>query len=400
MQISIRERFRSATKAWNRHLITLACSVFVVRLGQGLFGGASTNFLVDVVGLSGKRVLWLAGIREIPGLALIVIAALIMHWPLSRRAAAALLVMGAGYGLYATVHSYSALIAMALVGSLGFHIWMPLQSALGLALTKKEHSGRALGALSSMGSLASIVGMGVTALLATTLPLRWFYVLGGIAIAVGGVLVSRIPTNVGESKRTEPRIILKWRYWLYYVLIFFEGSRMQVFGTFGTLVLVQDYGLGARHISLLLVVSGIVNFILAPRMGQLLDVVGERIMLSASYVALALCFVGYATVHNVWFLACTLVAINLLVTLRIGLSTYVNRMAPPEELTPTLSAGVSINHITSVSMSLVAGTLLSIVGYEWLCWGAAGVIVLSVPFALGIRAATPAQLKPQPGTTG
>ena len=45
---------------------------------------------------------------------------------------------------------------------------------------------------------------------------------------------------------------LKWRYWLYYVLIFFEGSRMQVFGTFGTLILVQNYGLDARAISLLL----------------------------------------------------------------------------------------------------------------------------------------------------
>ena len=67
-----------------------------------------------------------------------------------------------------------------------------------------------------------------------------------------------------------------------------------------------------------------------------------------------------------------LIGINLLVTLSIGLSTYVNRIAPREELTPTLSAGVSINHITSVGMSLVAGTLLTIVGYQALCWGAAG----------------------------
>jgi len=111
-------------------------------------------------------------------------------------------------------------------------------------------------------------------------------------------------------------------------------------------------------------------------------------------VALALCFVGYATVHNVWFLSLMLIGINLLVTLRIGLSTYVNRMAPAEELAPTLAAGVSVNHVTSVSMSLVAGTLLSIVGYEWLCWGAAAVIMLSVPFALAIRVVVPAPSEP------
>jgi predicted MFS family arabinose efflux permease len=365
-------------------------------LGQGLFGGASTNFFVDVLKLSGKQVLWLAGIREIPGLALMGIAAMIMHWPLSRRSAYSLILMGIGYGLYAAVHSYTALIAAALVGSLGFHNWMPLQSSLGLALTDKGESGRVLGFLSSMGSLASIVGMGLTALLATTLPLRAFYVLGGAVIALGGLLVLRIPKDVGEREASQPRMILKKRYWLYYVLIFFEGSRMQVFGAFGTLILVQNYGLNARQISLLLVVSGLVSFLLAPRLGRLLDVLGERITLSVSYVLLALCFVGYATVHNAWFLSAMLVGINLLVTLRIGLSTYVHRIAPPEELTPTLSAGVSINHITSVSMSLVAGTLLSIVGYEWLCWGAAAVIMLSVPFALAIKVVAPPALEAQP----
>jgi predicted MFS family arabinose efflux permease len=393
---SIGERLNKAKITWSRDLIILAVTVFLSRLGQGLFGGAATNFQVDVLGLSGKQVLWLAGIREIPGLALMVIAALIMHVSLSRRAAYSLLVMGVGYGLYAAVHSYAALIAAALVGSLGFHNWMPLQSSLGLALSRKEHSGRILGTLSAMGSLASIVGMGGTALLATTLPLRAFYILGGIAICVGGLLVLRIPKNVGQRTAAQPRVILKGRYWLYYVLIFFEGSRMQVFGAFGTLILVQNYGLGARQISLLLVASGVVNFLLAPRMGHLIDRWGERWTLSTSYVALALCFVGYATVHNVWFLAGMLVCINLLVTLRIGLSTYVNRIAPAEELTPTLSAGVSINHITSVSMSLLAGSLLEIVGYQALCWGAAVLIMASVPFALAIKVVAPPAVSVQP----
>jgi predicted MFS family arabinose efflux permease len=400
MTVSIRDRLKAASAMWSRYLVLLALSVFFAQLGQGLLSGASTNFFVDTLGLSGKQVLWLAGIREIPGLALMFIAALIMHWPLSRRAAASILLMGLGYGLYATVHSYSALLVVAVVASLGFHNWLPLQSTLGLALTDKQYAGRILGALSSVGSLALIVGMGLTALLATTLPLGQFYVLGGIVIAIGGLLVSRIPKSVGDREEGQPRILVKRRYWLYYVLVFFEGSRRQVFTAFGTLILVQHYGLDARAISLLLVASGIINLIFSPRLGELLDVVGERITLSVSYVALALCFVGYATVHNAWFLGGMLIGINLLVTLRIGLSTYVRRIAPPEELAPTLAVGVSVNHITSVSMSLVAGTLLDLVGYEWLCWGAAAVIMLSVPFALAIKVDTPPLAEPQPGANG
>jgi predicted MFS family arabinose efflux permease len=103
------------------------------------------------------------------------------------------------------------------------------------------------------------------------------------------------------------------------------------------------------------------------------------------YLLLALGFVGYATLRNPWLLGGTLVFINMLLLCSMGLSTYVNRIAPREELTPTLSAGVSVNHITSVSMSFVAGSILALAGYQAVAWGAAAVILVSVPFALAIR---------------
>jgi predicted MFS family arabinose efflux permease len=389
-----------AQQIWHKHLILLAIGTFALSLGLGLINGASTNFFVDTLGLSGTQVLWLAGIREIPGLMLMFIAALMMHLPLARRAALSLALMGLGYALYASVHSYAGVITTSLIASLGFHNWMPLQSSLGLGLTRKEHSGRVMGALSAVGALASILGMGLMTLLARTVPLRSFFAFGGLGIVLAALLVGRLPKNIGDTAKAKPRLLLKRRYWLYYVLTFFEGSRMQVFGTFGTLILVQHYGLQAQQIGLLLSISALVNFIAAPRLGYLLDSLGERVVLATSYVALALCFVGYATVHNAWFLAGMVIAINLLTTLSIGLSTYVNRIAPPEELTPTLSAGVSVNHITSVTMSLLAGTLLRVVGYENLCWGAATIILLSVPFALAIKTRPTPALRPQPAGGG
>jgi len=138
-------------------------------------------------------------------------------------------------------------------------------------------------------------------------------------------------------------------------------------------------------------VSGLVNFAVAPIFGRWLDRLGERTVLAASYIALALCFVGYATIHQSLILSIILVVINLLTMLSIGLSTYVNRIAPPDELAPTLNSGVSVNHITSVGMAFVASALLKQVGYEVLCWGVVGIIMLSVPFALMIQSTgTPA----------
>lgn len=373
---------------WSSHLLLLIVSVFFVNFGESLFLGAGTNYFIDTLHLSGAQVLWLQGIREIPGLTLIALTALTMRLPLVRRAAISVLLMGVGYGLYATVNSYLALVAMALTASFGFHAWVPLQASLGMSLVNKAHSGRVMGMLAAARSLAFIVGMGglaLASLLFRGLSLRFYFVLGGALIIVAAFLLSRLPKNVGAAPSAEPRMLIKKRYWLYYVLILFEGVRTQVFGAFGTLVLVQEFGFQVWHISMILLASGAVNLISAPYIGKLLDRLGERKMLAGGYTLLALGFVGYATFSSPWLVAGTLIVINMLFLCSMGLSTYVNRIAPREELMPTLSAGVSFNHITSVSMSFVAGSLLGIAGYQAVALGAAAFIMVSIPFALAIR---------------
>lgn len=371
-------------KIWTHNLIILAVSVFLLSLGMGLQNGVNTNFIQEL-GLSGSQVLLQSGIREIPGLCLMFLAAMMMHLPLVWRAVASLLIMGIGFALYTAVHSWTALVVVSLAASLGFHLFMPLNNALGLSLASKQNSGKVLGTLGAVGALASIAGIGCITLFSNWLSLRALIGISGGLIIVAAIILARLPKKIGETKKAQPRLLFRKRYWLYYVLLLFEGSRTQVFAAFNLMVLVYNYGLTAVQISILLLVSGVVNFLLSERIGRLLDVLGERVTLTIGYIALALCFVGYATIDNVWFLGAMVVFINLLVMLSMGLSTYVNRIAPPEELTPTLSIGVSFNHVTSVAMSFVAGALLPVVGYKALCWGAVILIAASVPFAMMIR---------------
>jgi len=378
----------------SRNLILLAAAIFLLSLGLGLQRGVNTNFIKEL-GLSGSQVLMLAGIREIPGLLLMFIAALLMHLPPTWRAVASVLVMGAGYALFTTVHSWTGLVVVTLMGSIGFHLWMPLNNSLALGLVSREQSGRVLGTLAAVAALASMAGIGSILLFSRWFSLRTFYGIAGTLIIVAAIVLSRLPKNISETEKAQPRLLFKRRYWLYYVLLLFEGSRAQVFAAFSTMVLVYNYGLSVLQISYLLLASGLVNFLFARRLGHLLDMVGERITLTGGYLALALCFVGYATVSNVWLLGTLVIFINLLMTLSMGLSTYVNRIAPREELTPTLSTGVSVNHITSVGMSFVAGALLPIVGYKVLSWGVVAIVLLSVPFALAIRNRLP-QPNPAP----
>jgi predicted MFS family arabinose efflux permease len=367
----------------------LAVAFFIQRFGLGLIDGARTNFLVESLGLSGNQVLWLEGIREIPGLALIFIAALTMKLPLSYRTTASIILMGVGYGTYAFIGSYSALLVVAVIASLGMHMWMPLHSSLALGLSPKGKAATVVGTLNGIGAMASIVGMGVLALiggLAAEIPLSAYYLAGAGLVIVAGFLILRIPPDVGTTNTNPPRMLVKRRYWLYYVLTFFQGSRKQVLNTFGMLVLVETFGLPVWQVSLILVASSIVNLVGSPYMGKLIDRFGERTMITISYAVLTICCLGFSAVHNVWLLVILLLTIKLFVTVGIALETYVYRTAPAEELTPTLSAGISINHITSVGMPLVAGAVLPHVGYEGIFLGAAGLILVSIPFALAMEA--------------
>jgi MFS family permease len=373
---------------WNSSLVLLVAAVFMLSLGMGLQSGIGTNFMKEL-GLSGSQVLLQSGIREIPGLCLMFIAALVVRLSLTWRAAVSVLIMGIGYAMYATVHSWTALVVVSLTASLGFHLWMPLNTSLGLALADKQNAGKILGTLSAVGALASMVGIGSIIALSNILSLRILAGIAGIMIIIAAILVSRLPKKLGETTKAQPRLLFRRHYWLYYVLLLFEGSRAQVFAAFNIMVLVYNYGLSAMQISFLMLASGLVNFLFARKLGHLLDVTGERITLTTAYIGLALCFVGYALVHNVWFLGFLVVCINLITTLSIGLSTYVSRIAPPEELTVTLSTGVSVNHVTSVGLSLLAGALLPVVGYQVLCWAVVVIVSLSVPFAMAIRTRLP-----------
>ena len=373
---------------WTPNLLLMAIAGFVERFGLGLTDGARTNFFVDTLKISGNQVLWLEGIREIPGLALMFIAALTMLLPLSKRAAAALFLAGIGYTLFATVQSYSTLLVVAVIASLGLHMWMPLNSSLAMHLSGKEQTGQVMGTLNAIGAFASIIGMGVLTLIskfAPSTPLELYYIVGGILIILSSFLIVRLPNEIGATETKPPRMLLKGKYWLYYILTFFQGSRKQVLNTFGMLVLVERYKLEVWQISLLLLASSVINMIGSPYLGKLLDRWGERKTTSVSYVLLTLCCAGFAVIDNAWILVLLLLIIKLVVTLGISLSTYVYRIAPTEELTPTLSAGISINHVTSVGMPMLAGILLPIIKYEGVFLATAGLILLSIPFALAMK---------------
>ena len=73
----------------------------------------------------------------------------------------------------------------------------------------------------------------------------------------------------------------------------------------------------------------------------------------------------------------------------MALTTYIGRLAPPQEHTATLSAGVAANHVASVTMPLVGGMLWQKYGYQWAFYAGAAMAVLTILPVLLIPSAKP-----------
>ena len=285
--------------------ITTFFAYIVINIPQTI----SPNFFRDEIGMDGALNGYLIAIREVPGFLLIFVAAVLLRHGLALATAIALAVAGVGYFLFAGANSFVGLIIPTLIASVGYHSWLQLQDALGLSLAKQGEEGSVLGRFRSIGFAGTIVALLVTLailfcvertsgdLRAAQGPwLRGLYVATAICAFVGALVIFRFPVSASAraAARVAPRITWRKEYSLYYWLSFLDGSRMQIYFAFAPFVLVEQFGVDALTLTLLLVVSAVINWQTGGLVGKLVDRYGEKRMLTVGYSMHLLVFLGFA----------------------------------------------------------------------------------------------------------
>ncbi|NOY80091.1 MAG: MFS transporter [Kiritimatiellaeota bacterium] len=336
-----------------------ACVSFALAIQMGL----NANFMADEIGVSGLQLGMLEAVRESCGILALLVLALLAGRPEPVVGAGMLLLVAAGLSGYAVVRNYGAVLLMSLVWSQGLHVWMPLPASMTMGLAEPGRTGFRLGQVRSAGSAGFGIGLaGAYILTRLGVPMRPQFLVAGAAAAAAAAACIGIPR---EIRTPGPRLVFRRQYGLYYLLSFLEGWRKQIFICFAGFLLVREYGAPLQTILLLLGAVQVVRYVAAPRVGRLIDRVGERPVLITYFAGLALFFIGYATVRVRAVLYVLFVLDNAFFVLSLALSTYVNRLVPPGERTPTLSMGVAMNHVAAVIMPLLGGVLWKYAGYQW-----------------------------------
>ena len=81
-------------------------------------------------------------------------------------------------------------------------------------------------------------------------------------------------------------MVLRRRYWLYYLLQFMAGARRQIFVVFAGFMLAERFGFEVHEMAWLLLVNLLFNTVLAPFAGRVVGYFGERSTLAFEYLGL------------------------------------------------------------------------------------------------------------------
>jgi predicted MFS family arabinose efflux permease len=127
------------------------------------------------------------------------------------------------------------------------------------------------------------------------------------------------------------------------------------------------------------VVNNLIGTFFYQQIGRLIVRFGERLTLSVNFLLLIFVFLGYAYVPSLPILFALFIADQMLFGFRIALQSYFQKIAVrPEEITPNLSLGQTINHIAAVIIPLVGGVVWAAVGSRYTFLVGVGIVTLAL----------------------
>jgi len=157
--------------------------------------------------------------------------------------------------------------------------------------------------------------------------------------------------------------------------------------------LIKVYHQAVATFALLGIAGTVLGIFFKPALGVAIDRFGERIIIMLESLTLIAVCLGYGFANSVLpdNIALIIVYIcfvgdNLLFACLMARATYLNKIVENKsDLTPTLSMGVSVDHIVSMTVPFFAGLLWEHIGFKYVFLTAAALALVNFWAATYIR---------------
>lgn len=373
----------------------ILASVFM-GLGACVNASAFNNYLHDRYALDMVRRTFLEIPREMPGFLVSLFVGLLAALGDIRIAGLAQFAASAGMLALGWIPPhYGFMLGMLFIYSTGTHVSMPLGNAIGMSFSEPGNEGRTLGKIQASTTLALVLGAGLLlfAFKYLNLSYRLAFTLGSACYATSGLFLFRLSPRPRVKNPT--RFVFNPAYSRFYLLSILYGARKQLFLTFGPWMLVDLFKQPVATMSLLFFVVSTGNVFMKPAVGRLTDRFGPaRVLMTEALLTIIICLLyAFSPLILPWKIALIVVSLCYVIdqmadSVAMTRSIYVKSIvAKPEDLSPTLSLGISIDHIISMILPVV-GSLLWLKsgskGYTWIFLGGAVVAMANVIVSIGI----------------
>jgi predicted MFS family arabinose efflux permease len=371
----------------------LISSNFLLVFGFRIWQTMINNFAVEEIGIGPASIGLMQALREVPGLLGFLVGFLALLLSEMRIMALSVSLLGAGLLLTGQASNIPFLLFGTIVMSFGFHFFSSSNTAVVLMSVDEKQAPRTLGWLRSLNAVGAIVATGVVYILTEPWGYRAIFSAIGGLIIVGGLVLLPLG-NIQGALPSRRRIILRRKYWLYYVLAFLMGSRRHIFTTFAIFLLVRKYGISVQTTAVLFFVNSVMNVFTLQLVGRFVGQLGERFMLSVAFSLLVFVFLGYAFIDSLEILFILFVLDNILFGFNLALTTYFQKIAVTrEEITSNLAVQQTINHIAAIVVPVIGGTAWELFGSQTPFLAGVGIVVTSLILVQFMR--TPVKATPE-----
>jgi MFS family permease len=356
-------------------------------VSYGLYRGIQDNYLAEIVHVTPFERGIIEFFREMPGLLLIFILALMYRFADSKvfKIGVAIMAGGSVGLLLSSVSPFFMtkvfVVIFMVLFSTGEHTIMPVRATISMDLAKKEKAGASLGLTNSISQFGNIAGY----IFVTVL----FLILGKLGIGrkdylgyqiVFGVFAALMTTAALVAsalrettlKAERRRFYFAKKFLKFYMLEVFYGSRKQIFLTFAPYVLILQYGADPSIMSILYAICAAFGMLFSPLIGRIIDKVGYKAVMVGDTLILIVVCILYGFAHRLftptvafYVVCCNFVLDSIISIASMASNIYVQRIASnQEEITATLSTGISVNHIISIFIALMGGWIWKVTGIE------------------------------------
>lgn len=385
-------------------LLLFAAASLLMGLYSGLYDPSFNNYLAQTHNATPLARGAVEFPREMPGFLVVFIVTALMFLADTRIAALSALLVGlALWGQGFLSPDLKWVVVWMVMWSTGAHVYMAIAPSIGIRLARAGQEGRRLGQIGFLESLGALLGLTIVYWGASRWHFSFAFIFGLAGMFALAAAISLFLIKPAPLENPARRLVFKKKYSLFYWLNIVFGARKQIFLTFAPWVLIRVFGCGVETFALLGFLGTVLSLVFRPLLGQAIDRLGEKVIISAESIVLVLMSLLYGFSTS-WFsretaliitMAC-FIADQLLFSVRIARTTYLNRIVDhPDDLTPTISMGLSLDHAVSMLIPLGGGLLWTYYGYipVFLASGVLALTNLGLAFLIPSRTArpTPAQ---------